>query len=153
MKETLKRAFIPSLGDFIYVFVFLFLLRMLPHLLYGDGGTGWHLATGRFIAETGKIPYNDFMSFTFAGDPWVSQYWLFDIIMYWFQKALGYNGLAVFLQPVSVAYSSGCTKFAAERVPTACSYLHWYSWRPFVLQFNFLPGQSLLPGLWFFSSA
>lgn len=69
---------------------------MLPHLLYGDGGTGWHLATGRFIAETGKIPYNDFMSFTFAGDPWVSQYWLFDIIMYWFQKALGYNGLAVF---------------------------------------------------------
>lgn len=96
MNETLKRAFIPSLGDFIYVFVFLFLLRLLPNLLYNDGGTGWHLATGRFITESGKIPYIDFMSYTFPGEPWVSQYWLFDAIMYWFQHALGYNGLAVF---------------------------------------------------------
>ncbi|MBY0549151.1 MAG: hypothetical protein K2W95_17895 [Candidatus Obscuribacterales bacterium] len=96
MNELLKRAFIPSLGDFIYAIVFLFLLRLLPSMLYNDGGTGWHLATGRFIAETGKIPYNDFMSFTFPGEPWVSQYWLFDAVMYWFQHALGYNGLSVF---------------------------------------------------------
>ncbi len=95
MNEITKRLMLPSLGDFIFVIVFLFLVRMLPHMLFSDGGTGWHLATGRFIAETGQIPYHDFMSYTFPNQPWITQYWLADVLMYAVQHSLGYNGLAV----------------------------------------------------------
>lgn len=93
--ERLRKWFIPSLGDFLFLFVFLSLVRMLPTSLYADGGTGWHLATGRYITETGRIPFTEFISYTFPNQPWISQYWFSDLIMYWIQKALGYNGLAV----------------------------------------------------------
>ena len=33
----------------------------------------WHVATGRLILETGRIPIVDPFSFTWAGRPWVPQ--------------------------------------------------------------------------------
>lgn len=96
LKEFCKRLALPSLGDFIFVIIFLFLIRLLPSFLFGDGGTGWHLATGKYILETGRIPYAEFISYTFAGKPWITQYWFSDLIMYLVQLSAGYNAQAVF---------------------------------------------------------
>jgi hypothetical protein len=103
VNETGKRALLPSLGDFIFVFIFLILVRLIPSFMFGDGGTGWHLATGRFILENRRIPYEEFISYTFAGKPWITQYWLTDLAMYLVQLAAGYNGLAVLFAAVFAA--------------------------------------------------
>jgi hypothetical protein len=50
-----------------------------PAAMLQDPGTGWHLATGRYIVETGSLPEHDFFSFTAAGHEWISYYWLFEV--------------------------------------------------------------------------
>ncbi|MBI4655915.1 MAG: hypothetical protein HY746_04105 [Elusimicrobia bacterium] len=42
----------------------------------------WHLASGRFILETGKIPDVDFLSWTMSGKEWLDFEW-FTQIVYW----------------------------------------------------------------------
>ena len=42
----------------------------------------WHLASGRFITETGSLNFKDPWSFTRYGQPWMSHEWLSDVI-YW----------------------------------------------------------------------
>ncbi len=41
----------------------------------------WHLATGRRILETGSIPSVDPFSFTWAGDPWIPDQWLGEVLI------------------------------------------------------------------------
>ncbi len=62
----------------------IFLIPPLVSLLAPDGqfqdpGTGWHLATGRYILATHSIPHRDVFSFTASGRPWITYYWLFDM--------------------------------------------------------------------------
>lgn len=47
-----------------------------------DPDLWWHLANGRFIATTGRIPTHDPFSFTRAGAPWVNAFWLSDWLLY-----------------------------------------------------------------------
>jgi hypothetical protein len=42
----------------------------------------WHLASGRYITETGSLNFKDPWSFTRYGQPWMSHEWLSDVI-YW----------------------------------------------------------------------
>ncbi len=42
---------------------------------------GWHLASGRLILETGRIPHVDPFSFTAAGTPWIDHEWLFQVVV------------------------------------------------------------------------
>jgi len=45
-----------------------------------DPGTGWHLAIGHHLVETGVLPRQDLFSFTARGHDWVSNYWLFEVV-------------------------------------------------------------------------
>jgi hypothetical protein len=63
--------------------VLLFLVHPLlaifrPHGLLQDPGTGWHLVTGRYILDTGRVPVRDLFSYTAAGHEWVDFAWLFE---------------------------------------------------------------------------
>jgi len=42
----------------------------------------WHMATGRLIAATGRIPTVDGFSYTRAGEPFFNQSWLAQLLMY-----------------------------------------------------------------------
>jgi hypothetical protein len=55
--------------------------------------TWWHLATGRYIAQTGTIPHVDPFSATAAGKPWTAHEWLSDVIFYAAYSATGSMGL------------------------------------------------------------
>ena len=55
--------------------------------------TWWHLATGRFIAQTTTIPHVDPFSATAAGKPWIAHEWLADVIFYATYSATGSMGL------------------------------------------------------------
>ncbi len=63
----------------------------------------WHLRTGQWIAETGTVPRVDPFSFTRAGQPWVSQEWLSEVVFYQIWRHLGFAGLIVFSAIVTTA--------------------------------------------------
>lgn len=86
---------LPDFGDVIFLLVVNLLVFALPHFMLGDGSTGWHLVTGKFILETHRIPTQDLMSYTFPGAPWVAYEWLFDLFAAFTEKLAGLNGLVV----------------------------------------------------------
>src|SRR5260370_21340943 len=62
----------PSLADLFFP---VFLLAAFGPLrawqgLLADGDTGWHIRTGDFILETGRVPFRDLFSFSRPGQPW-----------------------------------------------------------------------------------
>lgn len=63
--------------------------------LFFDGDTGWHLANGRLILATGRVPVTDPFSFTRPGAPWVTHEWLAEVAMQLVFRAGGWAGLAI----------------------------------------------------------
>lgn len=78
----------------LFLTILLFQIRLLPNFLFNDGSTGWHLSIGRYILERGWVPYQDFISYTMAGKPWIAFYWLPDLFMALAGKIGSYNGIA-----------------------------------------------------------
>lgn len=65
----------------------------------------WHFATGRLIVETGAIPRTDPFSFTWFGQPWVSDQWLSELFIYRLVELVGIKiGLFIFGVIAAVAF-------------------------------------------------
>jgi hypothetical protein len=75
----------PSLTDiaFLMPMVYLFARMDGVRTLLGDGDTGWHVRTGEWILDHGRVPYADIFSFTKPGQPWFAWEWLWDVIFAW----------------------------------------------------------------------
>jgi hypothetical protein len=56
----------------------------------------WHLASGRYILENGRIPGTDPFSFTAQGGPWMNHEWLSQVIFYLLYRLGGLNLLVIF---------------------------------------------------------
>ena len=54
----------------------------------------WHLATGRWITEHRALPTTD--PFAVASDrvPWINGEWLFEVVLYGFERLVGITGLS-----------------------------------------------------------
>lgn len=74
--------------------VLLGLVMLLANLEIKDMDLWLHLATGRYMVETGRIPHTDMLSATLAGRPWINHEWLFQGIIYWVYRAAGFEGLS-----------------------------------------------------------
>lgn len=68
---------------------------MFSHQVFNDGDTYWHLSTGRWILEHGKVPTKDVFSYTMAGHEWQAHEWLADVFMYGAYQLGGWAGLTV----------------------------------------------------------
>ncbi len=85
---ALPRWLLPPLTAFVFLLhPLISLLR--PARQLQDPGTGWHLATGRWILATHTVPREDMFSFTAAGHPWINYYWLFDTAAALLERAGG----------------------------------------------------------------
>ena len=62
----------------------------------------WHLKTGQWILETGKIPHADPFTFTTPGAPWRPHYWLSDLFFASVLRIGTINGL-ILLKAVVIA--------------------------------------------------
>jgi len=56
----------------------------------------WHLKTGQWIIETGKIPVTDPFTFTTPGATWTPHYWLSDVLFAAVFSVSGLGGLILF---------------------------------------------------------
>jgi len=96
-KNSLLTRFLPSLTDlaFIMPLVFLFGRGQGAKLLIGDGDTGWHIRTGQWIMEHGRVPDHDIFSFSKPGQPWFAWEWLWDVVFGWLHQKAGLAAVAV----------------------------------------------------------
>jgi hypothetical protein len=75
-----ERNPLPDVADILFLFTVILLVNVKPHFVLGDGSTGWHLATGKWILEHGRIPQTDLFSALYPDKPWVPYEWLSDVI-------------------------------------------------------------------------
>ena len=68
-----------------------------------DTDMWWHLAAGRAIVTTGRIPSVDEFSFTVRGTPWTDVYWLAQVGMYQAHVLGGDVALALAVAALAVA--------------------------------------------------
>jgi hypothetical protein len=91
------------------------LLLGLPLLLasntkiFNDGDVSWHIASGRWMLQHGRIPTADPFSFTASGHPWVAMEWLGDLIFASAFAVASYKGL--FLVVATALLSLNCIVF------------------------------------------
>jgi hypothetical protein len=52
----------------------------------------WHVAAGKLIAETGRVPNTDPFSFTWNGMPWTPHEWLSELLIYCLVSGIGRIG-------------------------------------------------------------
>jgi len=85
---------VPSIGDVLFVSIFLRTLSMGNQLL-GDGDTGWHIITGESIIGAMRVPRMDILSHTAYGTPWTTHAWLSEVLFAWLNRLMGLNGLVL----------------------------------------------------------
>lgn len=61
-----------------------------------DPDAFWHVATGRLIWRTHKVPKADSFSWTAPGRHWIAHEWLTETIFWPIQRTLGWAGLTMF---------------------------------------------------------
>ncbi|WDM03012.1 hypothetical protein JI721_11565 [Alicyclobacillus cycloheptanicus] len=89
-----------------------------------DPDTPWHLATGRYILSHHTIPTTDPFSWSMRGKPWVTQEWLFEVVLAWLVNHFKFAGawlLIVGIQTLTtlVLYATGIRASHGNRVVAA----------------------------------
>ncbi|VTS06411.1 Uncharacterized protein OS=Smithella sp. SCADC GN=ER57_03855 PE=4 SV=1 [Tuwongella immobilis] len=62
-----------------------------------DPGTYWHVVVGDKILDEGTLPRTDWLTFPFAGQFWVPQQWLGEVIMAITHRLAGFDGLLLMM--------------------------------------------------------
>jgi hypothetical protein len=140
---------LPSLTDVAFLMPILFVfLRMegAPRLLEGD--TGWHIRTGEWILQNGRVPDRDIFSFTKPGEPWFAWEWLWDVAFAWLHMHGGMAAvilatLLVLCLTMALLFRLTLRKcdnvfiaFGVTWLATAASSVHWWA-RPHVFTLLF----------------
>lgn len=140
----------PSLADLAFlvpIWLIFGVLSGAAGILEGD--TGWHVRTGQWIREHGRVPDKDLFSFTKSGEPWFAWEWLWDLIFGWLHLHYGMEavilGSVLVLCCVSVLVFRLVARSGANR-PVAvavtilgmtASTVHWWA-RPHLFTLLFL---------------
>jgi len=75
------------------VFTTLCLIFVTPHF---DSDPVWSIEIGKYIANYG-FPHADPFSWTVQGKPWLTHEWLFCVMLFWLNEALGNWGYIVYI--------------------------------------------------------
>jgi hypothetical protein len=87
---------LPSITDFVFLVLFVFLASPAGRGLLNDGDTGYHIRVGEYILKTFTIPRQDFFSFISPPIPWTAHEWLSEVIMALLYKGFGLTGVVLF---------------------------------------------------------
>lgn len=89
--------FIPSIGQFLFVAVFLVLAVMpIGKQMLADADTGYHIRAGEYILENLTVPRHDIFSFRSPPLPWTAHEWLSEVIMALVHRVSGLTGTVLF---------------------------------------------------------
>jgi len=138
-----QNFFLPSLGDMLFLSIFLFLSFGKGSSLLGDCDTGYHIRAGEWILSNLAVPHQDMFSFLTPPLPWTAHEWLSEVIMALVHHAFGLTGLVILFAGILALVSlmlfrmlrsdGGNILLAVTLVllATAASQVHWLA-RPHV---------------------
>ena len=88
---------LPSLSDLAFLMPILVLFWCTTGVgwLLTDSDTGWHIRTGEWILQNGRIPATDLFSFTKFGQRWFAWEWLSDVLMAAIHRGGGLGGIVL----------------------------------------------------------
>ena len=138
-----------SRKQLIFISLFVFLMGFFALNQIADFDTFYHLKTGEYIWNNKTIPQTDIFSFTAQGQPWVTHYWLSDVIFhlvfsiannFWF--LIIFVGLIAFFAHFFIlknAFSRGGEFFSTLALIVPIFYLTMDLWvvRPQIFSFLF----------------
>lgn len=149
MKTPLAlRYLLPSLGNVLWISVFLAVIGMGPRMMNIDGDLGRHLTIGRYILAQRQVPLGDLFSHTMTGQPLTPHEWLSQVAFALAERALGLDGV-VLLSALVIATAFWLVFRQSARVggvlaavlvtllAMAASSLHWLT-RPHLFTFLLL---------------
>jgi len=105
----------PQVSIVALFFVLMFALSLQNRVT--DPDLWWHLRSGQWMLEEGRIPYTDPFSFTMAGRPWIAHSWLAEIAMYLLYRYIGAFSLPLLRSLLQVATLALLLKMLWERWP------------------------------------
>ena len=91
-----KYFLIPSIGEVIFLTIFLCLSFDLHSRLLADGDTAWHIRVGEYILDTHSVPTEDIYSHRSPPIPFTAHEWLSELVMATVYRFSGLSGLVVF---------------------------------------------------------
>ena len=141
----------PSLTDLAFLMPLVFLFGRMDGVrtLLGDGDTGWHVRTGEWILDHGRVPYADIFSFTKPGEPWFAWEWLWDVTFAWLFRQGGMAlvvlaSILIICLTFALLYrlANRCcgnpvVAFALTMLAAAASTIHWLA-RPHLFTLLFV---------------
>jgi hypothetical protein len=95
--SVLRRFFLPSIADWVFVAV-LAVILLPPGAASGllaDGDIGWHIRTGDYILAHGQAPGRDLFSFSRPDGEWFAWEWLAGVIFALVDRGFGLHGVAL----------------------------------------------------------
>jgi len=142
---------LPSLTDvaFLMPLALLFLRMDGAKRLLGDGDTGWHIRTGEWILQNGRVPQTDLFSYTKSGEPWCAWEWLWDVGAAWLHQHAGMAAVvlasmlvlsftyAMLFRMVRKECPNVLLAFGVTFAATAGSTMHWLA-RPHLFTLLFV---------------
>ena len=146
---------LPSLGDVLFVALFLSLSLVRGQRLLGDSATGAHIRAGEFMWNTLSVPKHDIFSFHSPALPWTAHEWLSQVIMALIHNAFGLTGIVIFfscviaasyfllLKMCSVDHQNMLLALLAVCLVMVSSQIHWLA-RPHAFSF-------VLTVLWYYA--
>jgi len=87
---------VPSIGDFLFLAIFLHISLYVGKNLLNDGDTGYHIRAGEYIINTLSFPRYDMFSYLSPPLPWTAHEWLSEIIMAIVHRNFGMTGIVIF---------------------------------------------------------
>ncbi|SHK90096.1 hypothetical protein [Alicyclobacillus tolerans] len=103
--NRLKHKLLSPSTALLVVWTVLFACNAMAPLT--DPDTPWHMATGMYILQHHHIPRHDVFSWSMRGKPWVTQEWLFEVILAWLSLHFQFAGiwfLIVVIQCVTLGF-------------------------------------------------
>ena len=144
-----KLFFIPSIGDMLFLSIFVYLSISQGMGLLGDCDTGYHIRAGEWILAHHSVPHHDMFSFLSPPLPWTAHEWLSEIIMALIHRAFGLTGLVIFFSGILALVSLLLFRMLRKEgnniilavfmvlLATVSSQIHWLA-RPHVFSLLFI---------------
>ncbi|TMA36417.1 MAG: hypothetical protein E6J87_00735 [Deltaproteobacteria bacterium] len=82
-----------------------------------DWDIWWHLRTGQWIAEHGRLPDHDPFTAIGAQIPWVAYSWAFELLIHELYRRFGLIGIVGFRVALAVAVTGACYRLVRRREP------------------------------------
>jgi hypothetical protein len=98
-------------GVFIYA-----LLMLVGNRLLMDPDTLWQVTVGQWILDHRAVPETDVYSFTMRGQPWISMYWVAQVLYARAYSIFGWSGPVVLAAAASAATFALLAKFLSRHL-------------------------------------